>query len=233
LIDRKRAALRAIKPRPSVRAYRLGMIDIDRITGEIRALEHQLEEAFAKQRAGLNFGLERGRIQFEAEVARRHRALKRSLALYLIRARPLVVITAPLIYSLIIPFALADLWVSLYQAVCFRVYGIPQVKRGRYFILDRAGLPYLNALEKLNCAYCSYVNGVVAYVREVAARTEQYWCPIKHAKRVLGAHPRYAAFEDYGDSAHYQQGLMDLRRALASEKDEAAVADAAPLAETP
>lgn len=171
------------------------MIDIDRITSEIRALEHQLEEAFAKQRARLNYGLERGRIKFEAEVARRHRTLKRSLALYLIKARPLVAITAPLIYSLIIPFVLADLWVSLYQAVCFRVYGIPQVKRRRYFILDRAGLPYLNALAKLNCAYCSYVKGVIAYVREVGARTEQYWCPIKHAKRVLGAHPRYAAFE--------------------------------------
>jgi hypothetical protein len=209
------------------------MIDIDRITGEIRALEHQLEEAFAKQRAGLNYGLERGRIQFETEVARRHRALKRSLALYLIRARPLVVITAPLIYSLIIPFALTDLWVSLYQAVCFRVYGIPQVKRARYFILDRAGLPYLNALEKLNCGYCTYVNGVIAYVREVGARTEQYWCPIKHAKRVLGAHPRYAAFEDYGDGAHYQQRLKDLRRALTDDKDEFVAAEIPPLAEVP
>jgi hypothetical protein len=208
------------------------MIDIDRITGEIRALEHQLEEAFAKRRAGLNYGLERGRVQFEAEVARRHRALKRSLALYLFRARPLVVITAPLIYSLIIPFALADLWVSLFQALCFRVYGIPQVKRRRYFILDRAGLPYLNALEKLNRAYCSYVNGVIAYVREIGARTEQYWCPIKHAKRVLGAHPRYAAFEDYGDGARYQERLKHLRRALADETDER-VATETPLAEAP
>jgi hypothetical protein len=208
------------------------MIDIDRITGEIRALEHQLEEAFAKRRAGLNHGLERGRVQFEAEVARRHQALKRSLALYLFRARPLVVITAPLIYSLIIPFALADLWVSLFQALCFRVYGIPQVKRRRYFILDRAGLPYLNALEKLNRAYCSYVNGVIAYVREIGARTEQYWCPIKHAKRVLGAHPRYAAFEDYGDGARYQERLKHLRRALADETDER-VATETPLAEAP
>lgn len=131
-----------------------------------------------------------------------------------------MVITAPLIYSLIIPFALIDFWVSFYQAVCFRVYDIPQVKRSRYFIHDRAGLPYLNALEKLNCAYCSYVNGVIAYVREVGARTEQYWCPIKHAKRVLGAHPRYAAFEDYGDGARYQQRLKDLRRALTTESDE-------------
>jgi hypothetical protein len=192
----------------------------DVIIGKIRALEHDLEAEFAKQRAGLRYGLEHGRIVFEAEVARRHRELRRSLAGYLAGARPLVVITAPLIYSLIVPFVVVDLWVSLYQAICFRVYGIPQVKRGRYIILDRAGLPYLNALEKLNCAYCSYVNGIVAYVREVGSRTEQYWCPIKHAKRLLGAHPRYAAFQDYGDGENYAAHLEAGRAALGSEQDE-------------
>ena len=193
---------------------------IDTIVGKIRALEHDLEEAFAKQRAGLRYGLERGKIRFEEEVARRHRQLKRNLGAYVFNARPLVALTAPVIYSLIIPFAVLDAWVSLYQAICFRAYGLPRVKRGRYIVLDRAGLPYLNALEKLNCAYCSYVNGVIAYVREVGSRTEQYWCPIKHAKRVLGAHPRYAAFEEYGDSEHYQERLRALRAALAADPDE-------------
>jgi hypothetical protein len=31
-------------------------------------------------------------------------------------------------------------------------------------------------------------------VREVASRTEIYWCPIKHARRVLGPHPHYQGF---------------------------------------
>jgi hypothetical protein len=87
-------------------------------------------------------------------------------------------------------------------------------------IFDRAALQYLNALEKLNCAYCSYVNGVIAYVREIASRTGQYWCPIKHARRVLGAHPRYAAFEEYGDGVHYQARLRTLRVALSGEPPE-------------
>jgi hypothetical protein len=210
-------------------------LNVDRIVADIRALEHELEAEFAKQRAGLAYGLEHGRVMFDAEVARRHRALKRSLALYLLKARPLVVLTAPLIYSLIIPFVAADLWVSLYQAVCFRVYRIPQVKRSRYFVMDRAGLPYLNALEKLNCAYCSYVNGVIAYVREVGSRTEQYWCPIKHAKRVLGAHPRYAAFEEYGDGEQYRLRLSELRATLAAGADNAEPggAEPTPLTQTP
>jgi hypothetical protein len=171
---------------------------VEAILASIHTLEIELEGEFAKQRAGLRYGLERGRILFEEEVVRRHRELRTALGRYPFNARPLVVLTAPIIYSLILPFAVIDIWVSLYQAICFRVYGIPQVKRGRYMVFDRAGLAYLNALEKINCAYCSYVNGVIAYVREVGSRTEQYWCPIKHARRVLGAHLRYVNFEEYG-----------------------------------
>jgi hypothetical protein len=190
---------------------------IDAIAKKIRALEEELEVEIAKQRAGLRYGLEHGKVLFEEEVARRHRQLRTGLARYLTNARPLVVFSAPIIYSLIIPFAVVDAWVSLYQAVCFRVYKIPQVQRSRYMVFDRAGLPYLNALEKLNCAYCSYVNGVIAYVREVAARTEQYWCPIKHARRVLGAHGRYLDFAEYGEGEGYRQKLETLRTKLANE----------------
>jgi hypothetical protein len=80
----------------------------------------------------------------------------------------------------------------------------------------------LNALEKLNCAYCSYANGIVAYTREVAARTEQYWCPIKHARRLIGAHARYAMFDDYGDGENYQARLAELRKALVKDDPPAA-----------
>ena len=193
---------------------------IDAIVGQIRALEHELEVEFARQRAGLRYGLERGRVLFEQEVVRRHRELRTGLARYVLTARPLVALTAPIIYALIIPVALLDLMASLFQAVCFRVYGIPQVQRGRYVIFDRAGLAYLNALEKLNCAYCSYANGVIAYVREIASRTEQYWCPIKHARRVFGAHPRYAMFEEYGDGARYHERLSALRAEVRAEAGE-------------
>jgi hypothetical protein len=98
-----------------------------------------------------------------------------------------VVLTAPVIYAVIVPLVLLDLFVTIYQRVCFPVYGIPKVNRGDYLIFDRHHLAYLNALEKLNCAYCSYANGLIAYVREIAGRTEQYWCPIKHARRDWGS----------------------------------------------
>ena len=117
-------------------------------------------------------------------------------------------LTAPVIYSLIVPLVLLDAFVSIYQAICFPVYHIPKVRRRDYLVFDRHHLAYLNALEKFNCAYCSYANGLIAYVREIAARTEQYWCPIKHARRMVGAHSAYTMFEDYGDGSGYRK-LVD------------------------
>jgi hypothetical protein len=193
---------------------------VDALIDRIRSLEHELEVEFAKQRAGFRFGLEHGRARFEEDAIRRLTERRTRLLKYVFSSPLLVAVTAPVIYSLLIPFAVADLWVSIYQAVCFRVYGIPQVRRGRFMNFDRNGLPYLNALEKLNCAYCSYVNGVIAYVREVASRTEQYWCPIKHTRRVVGAHARYDGFEDFGDGDGYRRHL-ELQRAALRTRDEA------------
>ncbi len=180
---------------------------ITALTEKIRALEAELEAELAKRRAELRIGLEKGRALFEEEVLRRHRELKTHLVKYILNARPLVLLTAPVIYALIVPLVLLDLAVTLYQAVCFPIYGIPKVRRGDYLVFDRYALAYLNAIEKLNCAYCSYANGLIAYVREIAGRTEQHWCPIKHARRVIGAHAEYTTFEDYGDAEGYRKRI--------------------------
>jgi hypothetical protein len=192
------------------------------ITGlveRIRILEGELEAELAKRSAELRIGLEQGRVIFGQELLRRQQALRVKLSSYLLNARPLVIITAPIIYSLIIPFALLDLCISVYQLTCFPVYGIPKVRRRDYIALDRRHLAYLNAIEKLNCDYCAYANGVIAYVREVASRTEKYWCPIKHATRILGAHARYPGFEEYGDAEGYRGQLDRHRASLKDEKD--------------
>jgi hypothetical protein len=91
---------------------------------------------------------------------------------------------------------------------------MPCVPRRPYFTVDRHKLAYLNGIEKLNCTFCSYANGLIAYVREVAARTEQYWCPIKHARAIPAPHQRYHAFLDYGDAPGYRKKLPALRHAM-------------------
>jgi hypothetical protein len=106
---------------------------------------------------------------------------------------------------------LIDLWVTLYQYICFPIYGITRVRRADYIAIDRYKLAYLNAIEKANCDYCSYASGMLAYVREVAARTEQYWCPIRHAQCVRAPHSHDRHFVDYGDAEGYKRELPVLR----------------------
>jgi hypothetical protein len=90
--------------------------------------------------------------------------------------------------------------------------------RRRYFTIDRHKLAYLNGIEKINCTFCSYADGLIAYVREVAARTEQYWCPIKHARQIPQPHSHYERYFEYGDAAGYRNSLTALRKRLAPKR---------------
>jgi hypothetical protein len=157
------------------------------------------------------YELRNGEVWFSEEIKREHQRLKTSLARYILQSRVLAILTAPFIYAVIIPFVLLDLFVTVYQTVCFPVYGIPKARRRDYVAIDRNKLRYLNALEGINCLYCSYGNGVLAYAVEIAGRTEQHWCPIKHARRVKNAHDRYANFLAYGDAHAYREEIEKIR----------------------
>lgn len=191
--------------------------NITALSEAISELQDRLEAEIARRRAELRVGLEKGRVVFEGEVLRRHKELKIGFWAFLRRARLRIILTAPVIYSLIVPLVLLDFFVSLYQALCFPAYGIEKVRRRDYLVFDRHHLAYLNLLQKLNCAYCSYANGLLAYVGEIAARTEQYWCPIKHARRLVGMHARSAHFSDFGDAEAFQRDLDRLRDMLKPE----------------
>lgn len=176
-----------------------------KIVKRIKELEDELEAEFDRRRGQFNFRFENGKVIFARDVKQQHDAIKQKLGAYIAGARPMVVLTAPVIYSVIIPFVLLDLFVSLYQAICFPVYGIEKARRADYITFDRKHLSYLNGLEKLNCLYCAYGNGLLAYAAEIAGRTEKHWCPIKHAKRMASVHRHYPEFVDYGDAEGYQR----------------------------
>jgi hypothetical protein len=181
------------------------------ILWHIHDLEERLEKEFEKKRAEYNVQFKGRLSEFQQEIKKRHRALRVGLLTFLGTANVLTVLVSPVIYSMIVPIAVVDLWVTLYQHICFRVYGIPRVSRDDYISLDREHLAYLNAIEKLNCVYCGYGNGVFAYAREIAGRTEQYWCPIKHARRIRDPHQRYLKFLEYGDAESYRAKLKCFR----------------------
>jgi hypothetical protein len=184
---------------------------LNTLMDKLRSVEAEIEVELTKRSEELRFRVERRRIVFEEEVRRIHRAIRTHSARYFINANPLIVLSAPVIYSLIVPIALVDIWVMAYQAICFPAYKVPKVRRRDYLIFDRHHLAYLNVIEKINCAYCSYCNGAIAFVREVASRTEVYWCPIKHARRILGPHPHYQGFADFGDAEAFHEKLTQMK----------------------
>ena len=160
----------------------------------------------------------RQRARHDTRVRARQKRLRTGLWHHVWRGDVPTLLTSPIIYSVAVPLLLLDAWVSLYQAICFRAWDITRVRRRPYFALDHHRLAYLNSVEKLNCLFCSYANGLIAYVGEVAARTEQYWCPIRHARRTRNPHQRAAAFAAYGDALAYRDGLPQFRQALRNRR---------------
>ena len=181
------------------------------LSDRIKSLEKELASVLAEKERAFEYAVVQGKARFEEAVLKRHREQKRWLPSYLLQGRFLAYLTAPIIYSGIVPFFLLDLFLTVYQGICFPVYGVPKVRRADYFVYDRGNLKYLNLLERLNCAFCSYGNGLFAYATEIAARTEQHWCPIKHAQRLRSPHSRYGHFFDFGDSQDYSQKVETVR----------------------
>jgi len=188
---------------------------LDEILARLRQtrdeLETEIEQLLEGKRAQFHYTLHRGRVIFDRQIATLHRQDRVGSLRYLFSARLLTVLTAPVIYGMAIPLAFLDLTITAYQHICFRVYKVPRVKRSDYIVIDRHRLPYLNAIQKLNCVYCGYGNGLIAYAREIIARTEQFWCPIKHARRARGLHDREHKFLDYGDAEAWHKQLQVIR----------------------
>ena len=185
----------------------------------MRLLEKEVLRELQKKEQEFFYEVRLGKIRFTEEARARHKKLVKRFIDYVRDSTFLILLTGPVIWSCLIPVALLDLVISIYQAVCFPIYGIPKVKRREYVMLDRRHLAYLNWVEKLNCEYCGYANGVLAYASEIAARTEQHWCPIKHALRMKSMHNRYRYFFDYGDAEHYRQQIEVVRRSFEDIQD--------------
>jgi len=130
------------------------------------------------------------------------------------RPTALSVLTAPFAYAFIAPLLMLDACLWLYQHVCFPVLRIAKVPRHRYIVFDRQRLTYLGPVRKLNSRYCAYADGLFAYAREIAARSEQYFCPIKHMRPPESPHSRYPYFAEYGSATSLRREGRRLRTAL-------------------
>ncbi|MDO8778493.1 MAG: hypothetical protein Q7K57_59215 [Burkholderiaceae bacterium] len=192
--------------------------NIVQILAKMASLEDELRTAVNEQESKMFFIIKGKRVEFESSVKAAHLKLKTNFFRWLVTNRPQNLITGPIIYGMIFPLLMLDLCVSFYQLVCFPIYGITKVRRSDYLVFDRHQLGYLNFIEKFHCTYCEYGNGLMSYMSEILARTEEYFCPIKHAHKILGTHAHYNRFLDYGDAADYEAKLEEYRVALGKVK---------------
>jgi hypothetical protein len=194
---------------------------IQQIIAQITELKSELSTLIEARESQLRYRLEGKRVVFEQAVLEAHQRVKMGVFHWFRTVRPQNYLTMPLIYGAVIPLLFFDICISLYQTLSFPIYRIAKVKRADYIIFDHQHLAYLNIIEKSHCLYCSYAVGMVAYAQEIIARTEQYFCPIKHARHVANAHSRYQEFLAYGEGEHFQDKLETFRDNLAQEKNDA------------
>ncbi|MDO9207210.1 MAG: hypothetical protein Q7T91_03050 [Sulfuricurvum sp.] len=185
------------------------------LVAKIKELEVELEAELHKEYEVFSCEIAKKR----EELLSSYRLDRENLFSYIVKSPILHIMSVPVIWAILLPAIILDGFVSVYQWICFPIYKISKVKRSDYIIIDRHRLKYLNAIEKLNCLYCSYVNGLMGYITEISARTEQYWCPIRHATMLKSIHGKYKNFYDYGDSKKFRKGLAELRKTLKEEND--------------
>jgi hypothetical protein len=113
---------------------------------------------------------------------------------------PKHLIIFPFIFGVAIPIVITDICVEIYHRISFPLCKIPYIKRSSYIKIDRHKLSYLTFLQKIYCAYCGYVNGVMAYWVKIASETEKYWCGIQHKNNDSFIAPKHHAnFTEYGN----------------------------------
>lgn len=194
--------------------------NIQRLLSEISKLEEELAAVMNEQQERLHYRIEGSKIRFEENLRRVHHELKTGVIPWLRQSELRNVVSAPFIYAMFVPFVILDISLFVYQSVCFPLYKIPKVRRSNFVVTDRHHLGYLNVIEKMNCMYCGYADGLLAYARQIVSRTEMYWCPIKHARRILDPHRRYARFTDFEVGEQYAAHVAKMREELSAEGSE-------------
>ncbi len=178
---------------------------INEILKDIEQKKKELFKEYELLKETYSFYLEWRKVIFSKKTKEYNKKFKEWIFKYIFTAKVRHLLSAPFIYGMIFPALFLDIFLIIYQQTCFRLYGIPFVKRKNYIIYDRRYLDYLNIIQKANCLYCSRVNWLFSYAVEVAGRTEKYWCPIKASKNMKWWHSRQRYFADYGDPEWFKE----------------------------
>lgn len=177
---------------------------IKEIVKKISDLNKQLSEKYSELSEKYGFSFSGKKIVFLQEFRKKNISFKIPAWKYAVPQNIRHLLSMPFIYMMIVPVLILDVFITLYQTTAFQLYHIPKTKRRDFIIYDRQFLDYLNWIQKLNCRYCTYANGLFAYAVEIAGRTERYWCPIKAAHKPKFHHGWYSDFADYGNPEEWK-----------------------------
>lgn len=172
---------------------------ITQLIKRFESLRKDLEKEYDRLTHKYGYTIEKKKVIFLEEFSRRNKHFREGFFRMVFNAPIRHILSMPFIYIMIIPAFILDIFLTVYIHTAFPFYRIPGIKRSDYFIYERRFLDYLNWFEKINCIYCSYVNGLFAYAVEIGARTELYWCPLKATQHPKLAHNWYNDFADYGN----------------------------------
>lgn len=183
------------------------MDKIKAILEKIESLKNDLGFEYLDLQRRYEYYLSKRKVIFTPGAIAFQKMKKISLFRYIFSAHARHILSMPFIYAMLFPWMFLDLFLTIYQNTAFPLYGIPKVKRSEFFIYDRKYLKYLNLIQKVNCLYCSYMNWLFSFASEIAWRTEQYWCPIKHAEHSDSEHRYFMHFADYWNSDDFKSKL--------------------------
>ena len=102
---------------------------LQELLNKIKQLETELLEEIQKKEKEYFYEIRDKKIHFKKEIKKKNKLLVKKIRRYLGDAPLMNIITAPVIWSCLLPALFLDLVVSLYQMICFPVYSIPKVKQ--------------------------------------------------------------------------------------------------------
>jgi hypothetical protein len=94
----------------------------------IQQLERELRAEIKKKETQFGYEVRDRKAHFTAAVAARHRNLARAIGSYVRASILFNVLTAAFVWIVLVPVVMLHVTASVFQSICFPVYGIPKVR---------------------------------------------------------------------------------------------------------
>lgn len=151
-------------------------------------------------------------------ISRELKRYKEQIALQKLHEKQLTnikyLLSTPFIYGMIVPMLFFHILIEIYHRVCFYLYDMEYIDYRNHFRFDRHRIGGISPLQKFNCIYCEYGNGLASFTKEVIGKTEAFWCPIKHEDSPESPHAYYQQFMEYGNGRNFEEKRETVREKL-------------------